>query len=284
MIVSGWAARASRYVCLGRVGVDRWGRPAWLGLTIVGAAMLVLVILYGGGSDLQSYWRLDFGDLYGNARLGLGGQAAFRYSPPIAYLFAPLGLLSFDLARLLWLAVAVGSLALVARRWTLATIALYPVALELAAGPNVHLELAAAIAFGFRWPALWSLVLLTKVTPGVGLLWFAVRREWRSLGIALGATAAVAGASFVVTPDLWREWIAMLAGSAGQSLPADVPHLAVPLAVRLSAAALLVAWGARTDRRWTVALAATLALPTLWPAGMAMLVGVLRPDGRRTAA
>ena len=43
-----------------------------------------------------------------------------------------------------------------------------------------------AIVLGFRWPFTWAFVLLTKVTPGVGLLWFAVRREWRSLAIALG--------------------------------------------------------------------------------------------------
>ncbi len=56
---------------------------------------------------------------------------------------------------------------------------------------NVHMLLALAIVLGFRWPATWSFVLLTKVTPGIGLLWFAVRREWRSLAIALGATAVL---------------------------------------------------------------------------------------------
>lgn len=34
-------------------------------------------------------------------------------------------------------------------------------------------------------------------------------------------------------------------------------------------------WGARTDRRWTVIVAATLALPVLWIAGLAMLIGVI---------
>ena len=35
----------------------------------------------------------------------------------------------------------------------------------------------------------WAFVLLTKVTPGIGLLWFAIRRRWRDLAIALGVTA-----------------------------------------------------------------------------------------------
>ena len=45
---------------------------------------------------------------------------------------------------------------------------------------NIHLLLGAVIVAGFRWPWLWALPLLTKVTPGVGLLWFALRREWRT--------------------------------------------------------------------------------------------------------
>ena len=73
------------------------------------------------------------------------------------------------------------------------------VAVELTGG-NIHLLLAAAIVAEFRWPAAWSFVLLTKVTPGIGLLWFAVRREWRPLMIALGATAAIAGLTFIIVP------------------------------------------------------------------------------------
>jgi hypothetical protein len=39
---------------------------------------------------------------------------------------------------------------------------------------------------------------------------------------------------------------------------------------------VIVVWGARTDRRWTVALSATLALPALWMSGLAMLVAMPR--------
>ena len=31
-------------------------------------------------------------------------------------------------------------------------------------------------------------MLFTKITPAVGLVWHAVRREWRSLGVAAGVT------------------------------------------------------------------------------------------------
>jgi hypothetical protein len=43
----------------------------------------------------------------------------------------------------------------------------------------------------------------------------------------------------------------------------------------MAVAVVVVVWGARTDRRWTVVVAATLALPVLWIAGLATLVGVV---------
>jgi hypothetical protein len=149
------------------------------------------------------------------------------------------------------------------------------------AGGNVSLLLAVAIVVGFRWPAAWALVLLTKITPGIGLLWFAIRGEWRSLFIALGATAVVVAASALVMPVAWRQWLDVIVANAGKGGTwASVP---VPLLIRLPIAGALVVWGARTDRRWTVPVASMLALPALWYGGLSMLLAVipLRPqDGR----
>jgi hypothetical protein len=55
----------------------------------------------------------------------------------------------------------------------------------------------------------------------------------------------------------------------------DQSVLPLPLWVRLPAATALVVWGALTDRRWTVVASACLALPALWIAGLAMLIGVI---------
>ena len=103
----------------------------------------------------------------------------------------------------------------------------------------------------------------------VGLLWFAVRREWRALAIALGVTGAIVAVSLLLDLQLWREWIAFIAstpdgGSVGQF------NLSLPLWMRVPAAAALVAWGGLTNRRWTVPVAATLALPVLWLSGFAI--------------
>jgi hypothetical protein len=58
----------------------------------------------------------------------------------------------------------------------------------------------------------------------------------------------------------------------------------VPLIVRLPLAAGLVAWGGLTDRRWTVPVGVTLALPVVWLNSLAVLVALvplLVPDRRR---
>lgn len=53
----------------------------------------------------------------------------------------------------------------------------FPLVTEDVVRGNIHTLLAIATVLGFRHPAAWTAVLLTKVTPGVGLVWFAVRRE-----------------------------------------------------------------------------------------------------------
>ena len=110
-------------------------------------------------------------------------------------------------------------------------------------------------------------MLLTKVTPGVGLLWFVVRREWRNLAIALGTTAAIVAVSYVIAPGQWADWFALLRSDGGQE--------SGRLLLRLVAAAALVTWGALTDRAWTVPIAAMLALPVIWMDSFAMLIAAV---------
>jgi hypothetical protein len=125
-----------------------------------------------------------------------------------------------------------------------------------------------------RYPATWAFVLLTKVTPGVGVLWFAARREWRNLAIALGATALIVAVSFALAPSLWSAWFTALTTLQGQAA-GEIP---IPLIVRLPIAAAVVWWGAVTDRRWAVPVAAVIATPVLWigwPAWLVVLFAVL---------
>jgi hypothetical protein len=251
----------------------RYRTPVKLGLSLVGAVALAWILANPGGrgTDAYAYWYWNPADPYREGFESVGGGVAFRYAPPIGLILLPGHALTFPAFLWLWTALTLGALAWLCRSWTLAAVAIYPVLLEISVG-NVHLLMAAAIVIGFRFPEAWAFALLTKITPGVGLAWFAVRREWTSLARALGFTAGVAVVSFILEPAWWSDWLAMLQSDVGQSAGTSVP---IPLAVRLPIAIVLVAWGGRTDRRWTVPFAAFLALPTIWPQGFAVLVGVV---------
>ena len=149
--------------------------------------------------------------------------------------------------------------------WAL-LILLLPWTYELFVG-QVHLFIAAAIVLGFRWPALWAFNILTKVTPGVGLLWFLVRREWRAFAIALGTTLAIMAVSFALSPTAWFDWIAFLRASTGSG---------ELLYVRIVAAAVIITAGALTDRRWAVPIGVWLALPVVWIESWVILLAIIR--------
>jgi hypothetical protein len=254
--------------------------PPWVGMVIAIAAWLLIVAfsepwgrLWGTGQDARCYWQATLGDPYLHS--DWNDPIAYVYSPAFLQLVSPLTALPWQAFMAAWSAILLVAVRFLTGPRLLAAGVLFPFALMEVAGGNVSLLLAAAIVIGFRWPAAWSLVLLTKVTPGIGLLWFAVRREWRSLAIALGATAAIALLSFVILPNQWRDWVDVvirnaLAGKSGTW--ASVP---IPLWIRLPFAIALVVWGARTDRRWTVPVGAMLALPALWYGGLSMLLAVI---------
>jgi hypothetical protein len=219
------------------------------------------------GFDAYAYWAVDPSAPY---QAGVGGLGAFNYTPPIARLFGPFGALEWYSFLWIWTALLLGNVIWLGRRgirviWLLA---FPPVALELYHG-NIHLWIAAAIALGFRYPWTWGFVLLTKVTPGIGLAWFAVRREWRPLAIALGVTGAIVAISLLYEPNVWREWIDFI-GSTPEGGSVAQFQIPIPLWLRLPAAFALVVWGALNDRRWTVPVAATFALPVLWVSGFAI--------------
>ena len=226
------------------------------GLLFLGYLFLVVAPKSGTvGFDAFAYWNVNPADPY---TVPVGGLGAFNYSPPIARLFGPFGSLEWPTFLWLWLALLIGNVVWLGRRGVrvLWILAFPPVAMELFEG-NIHLWIAAAIALGFRYPWTWGFVLLTKVTPGVGLLWFAVRREWRALGIALGVTGAIVAVSLLLHGQLWVDWLAFIT-STPEGGSVEQFHIGLPLWLRLPAAAALVIWGARTDRRWTVVVAATL--------------------------
>ena len=242
------------------------------GLTIAGALALLALIPLGHGGDIHAYWAVSAVDPYG---LRPADTDAFLYSPVAALAALPLHLLPFEVVRIAWLAVNVACLAYLLGPLALASIALYPVWTELSYG-NVHLLYGVLLVAAFRYPAAWAFMLLTKVTPGVGIMWFAVRREWRSLSIALGFTTLLAAASFLVVPSWWPEWVATLLNASRAPLPPFHELPAGPLWLRLPIAAFVVIWSARTNRQWPVAVAVVLAMPVLWWNALAVLAAIPR--------
>ena len=109
------------------------------------------------------------------------------------------------------------------------------------------------------------------MTPGLGLLWHLFRREWRAVGVAVGLAAGIVVLSVASGPQLWRDWLALLAAETPtQGYAESIP---LPIAVRLPLAVILLLWGARTGRPAVVPLACLLALPVIWFNGLAWLLG-----------
>jgi hypothetical protein len=238
------------------------------------AAFVVVLVFFTifrptTAGDAHAYWAVDLANPYTRP---VATTDAFTYTPPAALFFAMLGKLPFEVFQAGWTLLIGFALLWLTGPWALAFLVVPFVASDLYLG-NIHVLLAAAVVGSLRRPGLWVIPLLTKPTVGVGLLWFVVRGEWRRLAIALGVTAALAAAAYVLVPNLWRQWIDYILATGVSPNLGNAYALAIPLLVRLPAAALLVIWGARTNRPWTLPTSAMLGLPVLWLVGLAMLTG-----------
>jgi len=221
--------------------------------------------------DAYAYWSTGSGNLYDGAT---GAMGSYLYSPAFAQVLTPISWLPWPVFNALWTAMNVALLYWLVGRWALLSLVFLPIPFEIISG-NIHLTLAAVIVLAFRHPAAWAVAILTKVTPGVGLLWAVGRRDVRAILQATIATVTIAAVSFALAPDLWRAWIDLLTADAGRPLVTLGWYLPVPLLPRLAAAAALALWGGWTDRRWTVPVAMTLALPVVWLNSLAVLAALI---------
>lgn len=250
-----------------------------LDLFIVVAAVVVFLRLFNVSPwtpwvlDMHTYWATGAGVSYVDSNPYVIG--AYLYAPAFAQAIAPITLLPWPWFAALWTAAIAATLIWLAGRWSFPVLLFTgAVALELYLG-QIDVFIAAAVVIGFRYPAVWAFPLLTKVAPGVGLLWFAVRREWRNLGIAVAATLAVAAASAVFMPQLWHDWYDLLRRSVTDRQVVEGAYLAIPVWARLPFAIGIIVWGARTDRHWTVPIGILLAMPILWINVFTLLLAVI---------
>lgn len=259
-------------------------RLLWIAVGVVSVVLLAVVFMaamtYPAAWDVHNYHSAWQGGLYDHA--WFEGRS-FVYAPVVAQLLWPFTLLPFDVFHALWIGLSIAALIYLVGLPAAGFVALLPPVLGDIQVGNVHLLLGAATALALSGrPGAWSFVLLTKVTPGVGIVWHLVRGEWRALAVTVGATAAISLVSFALAPQLWAEWIALLGASAGMSNP--FPELVIvplPLTVRLGMALLVTVAAARWSWPWLVPFAVFLALPTTWISGASILLASwrLRPPG-----
>ncbi|MBI3750223.1 MAG: DUF2029 domain-containing protein [Chloroflexi bacterium] len=254
----------------------RWvaGR-GWLVANAVALCVVVAAWLGWQGHaaivyDAGYYWSAHLDSLY-QQRCPL---CPSPYSPVFHELLAGPISLPFPAFYTLWT-----GLLLAVALWLVGPVLLFaylafamPVHLELNTG-NIHVLFALMIVLGRRWPQAWAFGLLTKVTPGIGIVWFAARREWRHLAIALGVTTAIATVSFLLAPGLWVAWLRMLVDSTEHpvAISPTVLWTTASVFIRLPIAVALVAIAARLDRYWIVPFAIWLAVPAMWTTSVAIV-------------
>jgi hypothetical protein len=242
-------------------------RSLRLAFVVVLVAFTILRPIPAG--DAHAYWSVDIANPWTRP---VATTDAFTYSPPAALFFSLLGRLPFEVFEAGWTLLIGFALLWLTGPWALAFLVLPVVASDLYLG-NIHVLLAAAVVGSLRRPGLWAIPLLTKPTAGVGLLWYVVRREWGKLAVAVGITAAISALAFVIAPALWPAWIDYVLQTGVSPDLGTAYFVPVPLLIRLPLAALVVIWGARTNRPWTLPTGAMLGLPVLWLVGLAMLAG-----------
>lgn len=268
-----------------RLDLDRLASAAFVVVILVfaGARAFGMSPWDGRGVDLYAYWTTRDGLAYATAHQGDTG--AYLYSPVFAQLISPLTSLPWRAFAGIWTLLAAAPLLWLAGRYAILLLFLPPIAMSVMLG-QLDLVFAAAVVAGFRLPAVWALPIVTKLTPVVGLVWFLVRREWRSLGTAIAATLVVVAVSAALDPRGWIAWLELLRRMEFPVLGGNLYFLPAPLWVRLPVAVGLIAWGALTDRRWTVPVGVCLALPTVWLNSPTILVAVLPlvAAGARTPA
>jgi hypothetical protein len=238
----------------------------WIAVGLFTIYVVGILMSVGLGLDSHAYWAVWRNGLYTAAP---EQRDAYLYSPAFAQALWPLTLLPWPVFCGLWMLMSTAAyawlLAPLGTRWA------FPLLLvcvqEIVTG-NVWSLFALVIVLGFRFPALWAFPLLLKVTPGIGVLWFAVRREWRRLAVAIGTTFAVAGISIAVAPHLWTRWLQLLFhpqrfSNGSRAVLQPILHLptAVHLVVGLSVAIPLVIRAARTDRPQLLPVAILFACP-----------------------
>ena len=233
-------------------------------------AVGVVLARWAPGGDAHAYWDAWHAGMYTH-RMALDGVDAYLYSPAFAAAIWPLAQLPWPVFYAAWELLALAAWAWLLRPLGAALALPLLVACQaLTLVGNIEWLLALAAAVSLRWPSAWAVALLTKASTGVGVIWYAVRGEWRRFGIALATVVA----AVVLTAWLpWGEWLGFLLAEHGGGRVLD---WTVPIWLRLALAAAMTTWGARGGRTWVIPAAMVLASPAISLQTCAILAAVPR--------
>jgi hypothetical protein len=235
-------------------------------------SMLLLGIIVGTAQAIGSfaapvdglaYWQAGTSSrLYPEAWSETGTGYLF-YPPPVAQLSSLLQPIGWPTFILCLTVLTFAAFWYCAGRWSLPLIVI-GIPWFLGIGPeepakflayaligNVQWILAALTVLALRHPSLWAVELLTKVTTGVGWWWHVIRGEWRAAATGAAVAVIIVGMSVAASPSSWIDYL----GFAARNYSAPNPPLVmfpIPLGIRLATGAMLLIWGARTNRPWTV--------------------------------
>lgn len=238
---------------------------AVLSLRIANLAALPLLAVawylawaYGSGGDALVYYGVSAHPTYDASSLL---TFSYQYPPIFAQAVQPLHLLPWpaflgllligELAALSWLVTPAGAVVLLLIQFP-------DLRVELLHG-NVNLLVAAGIVVAVRHAGWWAPLTLTKVTPGLGLLWPLSRGEWRSALRVGGVMLSLAAISFALAPASWMDYAHYVLRGSGTAA-----NLTDSLWPRLLLGAALVIVAARLSLPFFVPLALALASP-IWP-------------------
>jgi len=233
----------------------------WLAATTFAGLFAVVGVHRWNTLDAHAYWMAWQHPFY---NLPSGAPNAYLYSPAFAQVLWPFTHLPWSVFLATWMVVLTA-----ATVWLIVPLRYWAIPVLLACVPaiitgNVYPLFAVVVVTGIRYPAAWALPLLTKVTPGVGVVWFAVRREWRNVVVAIAATAGIVASSAVFMPGAWVHWVSFMSQQRHATHASGISQSGLPapsLLLRLPLALAVVAFAAKTNRRWLLPVGMVLADP-----------------------
>jgi hypothetical protein len=243
-------------------------------LVAIPYGILVLGI-FGPFGDTRSFWLAWTKPIY-DASLPLDAPH-FVYSPVIALVLRPLGILPFPIFAAGWT-----GLALATYWWLLRPLAPIPLLAALlacgtfAVNGNVEWALACMVVLGVRYPAVWLFAAFTKVAPFLGFGWYALRGEWRAVAVTAGIGVGLVAVSAAVLPGAWTTWLQMLLSFGSQTQYSGILLPNVPLLPRLPIAAVILWWGAARRNPVVLPVVLMLCQPDLQPWMLGYLAAVPR--------